>query len=232
MTEFVFIILLLLVISQLQRNISELFFPQVKFLTDLETKTIILNDEDGYINGLTNDDLVKRGVTSIEEYIQKISSSPMNFTNEEKDIIEDSVTKAQIFFEELKDHFIDSKLISNMNWNFGLTIDEEYEMGLPHTRYDVIFLTPSHIKRKDIVKLLIHEKIHVYQRKYKKMFQEKLLENGYEIIGERKKRKDLRSNPDLDEYVYKKGDKIYDKLGIYEHPNEEISYAIEKKIIV
>ena len=60
MTEFVFIILLLLVISQLQRNISELFFPQVKFLTDLETKTIILNDEDGYINGLTNDDLVKR----------------------------------------------------------------------------------------------------------------------------------------------------------------------------
>ena len=104
-----------------------------------------------------------------------------------------------------------------------------YEMGLPHTRSDIIFMTPGELNGRNLAKLLVHEKIHVYQRVYKRRFQNALKTNGYEIVGMRKERKDLHSNPDLDEYIWSKDDEIYDQKGSKEHPNEEIADILQKK---
>ena len=211
---------------------KEVFTPNIRFYTRLETEEFLIADEDGYIDSLTPMDLNKRNVQSKDDYIENIKESAKDFTDFEKKVIEESVIEAQEYLEELKSKFIETNLISSLNWNFSITENGQYEMGLPHTRLDVIFLTPEVIRNANFVNTLIHEKIHVYQRVYKKKFQKVLKDNGYEIIGRREERKDLRSNPDLDEFMYMKNDKKYSGRGRDEHPNEEIAYDLEKKLYI
>jgi len=87
----------------------------------------------------------------------------------------------------------------------------EYEEGLPHTRQDVIFITSSIIPvsdefADDLINILIHEKIHIYQRYNKKEIDNKIKAEGYMILPESKINKDLlylrRSNPDIDNTIY------------------------------
>ena len=228
----VFVIVLITVLYRLTEKMKEVFTPNVRFYTRQETEEFLIADEDGYVDSLTPMDLNKRNVQSKDDYIENIKESAKDFTDFEKKIIEESVIEAQEYLEELESVFIETELISSLNWNFSITENGQYEMGLPHTRSDVIFLTSEVIRNEKFVNTLIHEKIHVYQRVHKNLFQEALRKNGYEVIGRRDERKDLRSNPDLDEFMYMKHDKIYVGKGRDEHPNEEIAYNLEKFVYI
>ena len=224
----VLFILLFLVALKLKDFMSKIFTPNIYFLNKNETEKFILDDKDKYLENLTPMDLSMRKFQSLDEYRKIIPKVVLDFTDVQKVILNDSIKEAQIALESLNNPYIDTPLISSIDWNIAITYGKNYEMGLPHTRGEIIFVTTDDIEREDIVKLLIHEKVHIYQRKYKRMFQKKLKENGYEVVGDRRERKDLRSNPDLDEYIYAKGDKVYKGRGGDEHPNEEIAYDIEK----
>jgi hypothetical protein len=94
-----------------------------------------------------------------------------------------------------------------------------------------------------MVKLLIHEKIHIYQRKYKKDIKLYLKHNQFTPIY---RRKNSRANPDLDSFTYynKKNGRKYESNyrtskpssitditnKRYEHPYEEMAYSIEKMV--
>jgi hypothetical protein len=65
---------------------------------------------------------------------------------------------------------IDPNVLANIPWVLA-KINENYENGFPHTRLGIIFLgkLDSMIKT-NLIQTLIHEKVHVYQRMYPKLF--------------------------------------------------------------
>ena len=87
-----------------------------------------------------------------------------------------------------------------------------YENGYPHTRGKYIILNNRYIDENDINKLirvLIHEKIHVFQRNKPnhKIIKDYMNKKGYQKYKLReellREQPLLRTNPDLDEWIYK-----------------------------
>ena len=222
----------MLIIFKLHNKIYiESFTPKIIFLKSSDVTKLLMEDSDGYVSSLSPMDLNKRGVQSVEEYKNIISESTLDFNVDEKKILTKCIIESQTYIEKINNKFINTSNLSSLDWKLALTGGDVYELGLAHTRNDVIFLTPTIIKSKRLVNTLIHEKIHVYQKQHKESFQKALLDNGYKIVDERRRRKDLRSNPDLDEYIYSFNNRVYDDgTGMYEHPNEKIAYQLEKNI--
>jgi len=174
---------------------------QITFLSSQLTNDFIKRDDDNYINNFSNADLHARNVTSKEEYINIILESTGDFNDNDKDKLTKAAKLADIFFEN-NIHYVDS-IISEIPWIFSKLINNKYEDGYPHTRKNIIFLSNNVIdqyKLCKLAKLLIHEKIHIYQR----YFPDKLYNymKNYEKIKERKLEPLSRSNPDLDEWIY------------------------------
>ena len=133
---------------------------------------------------------------------------------------------------------------NNYNWTFALT-NNNYEEGFPHTRGSVIFLSPIILNYTDneLIKTLIHESIHIYQRYNIEKISKYLSDKGYSISRIKDKNSLIRSNPDLDNFIYK--DKNGNELIAYynsefpkgindinltviseEHPFEKMAYEI------
>ena len=211
------------------------------FMSKEKTQQFLKEDSDGYLQSMSQVDLRARRVFSISEYIVRSIQDAMDFIPYYKHKLNQAVGLADQFFSAYRNFYIDPS-IQTIPWKFMLT-SGYYEQGLPHTREDSIFITPSTLQEplSSLVITLIHEKIHIYQRLYKKEFQQKLLQMNYKIIGLRSTVPLLRANPDLDEYVYKDqrdtpmvcyytSDHPYSiqdvKGSKYEHPNEEIAYTL------
>lgn len=167
---------------------------------------------------------------------------------------------------------------AKLPWTFALTsADGAYEAGLPHTRGHIIFLcesifatssphggraeaaatssttTSSHTSVKNLLRTLVHEKLHVYQR----YFPEECLVTLYHMLSFRRHgmRSDfrahvddrIRSNPDLDGYVYTRDGhlcfarytstsprSVLDtvQVGPTEHPHEWLAYTLAAMLVV
>ena len=201
------------------------------YLSKEESAHIIKTDSDNYIRNLSKYDLYARDVSTSEEYIYKIIEGCLNFT--EKQVIKlNNCSK-------IARNFFDNKYI----WKFAL-IDEVYEEGFPHTRMDIIFLSPKIINYPDddLIRILIHESIHIYQRYNKKEINKYLKDNKYTVSRRRDSEVLIRANPDLDDYIYKDKDGK-EMIYIYkssmpngindvipnknEHPFEKMAYEIE-----
>jgi len=204
------------------------------FKTKEEIQLFIINDKDNYIKNMSIYDLRARKVKSNEEYINLIVINILDFNEAQKAKLKKCSLKASEYFNNGKD------------WKFAL-ISSVYEEGFPHTREDIIFLSPSVLNYDDntLIKTLIHESIHIYQRYNKKAMEEYMINKGFEKIRRREKGGLNRSNPDLDEFIYKDkngfemianynseypngiGDiKISNNM---EHPFEYMAYEIAEK---
>lgn len=90
------------------------------------------------------------------------------------------------------------------------------EGGMPHTHADVICLPATDIDRRqdqDILRMLIHEKLHVLQRFRPDITNEFIGSAGYHRVCHRTEldRRILdraRSNPDLDQYIYRRNRRV------------------------
>lgn len=204
---------------------------EIVFLNKSETQDFIYRDSDNYIKSLSIYDLFARKVMNTSEYIEKILSSCMDFTDNQMTKIRKCAKIAKSFFN------------NGYIWKFSL-IDKDYEEGFPHTRKDIIFLSPNVIDNNDdeLIKILIHESIHIYQR-YNKSINNYLRDNNYTISRRRDTEPLIRANPDLDEYIYLDE---YGKEMIYkykstrptgindiipnknEHPFEKMAYEISE----
>jgi hypothetical protein len=96
---------------------------------------------------------------------------------------------------------------------------------------------------RNLFSTLVHEKVHLYQKKYPKHVELYLSEKGFERVRKREEKDRIRTNPDIDEWIYKKGNRVYkyvyrsayptsieDVDGKYEHPHEDMAEEIEKVI--
>jgi hypothetical protein len=203
------------------------------YLTQEETINFIRNDTDKYISSLSPFDLEARDVRSPQEYMNKIINDCYNFTDSQKTKLNNCSKIARNFFD------------NNYVWKFAV-IGDVYEEGFPHTRTDIIFISPKilNYNETDLITILIHESIHIYQRYNKTEMNKYLKDKGYSVSRRRDSEPFIRANPDLDEYIYK--DKNGDELlylykssmpnGINdiipnknEHPFETMAYEISEQ---
>jgi hypothetical protein len=206
---------------------------QIIYLSKFDTINFINNDEDNYIKSLSIYDLNARNVKNSNEYIYKITNACLDFNDNQKQKLTNCAVIAKNFFD------------NNYIWKFAL-IDSIYEEGFPHTRKDIIFLSPKIIDYTDdiLIEILIHESIHIYQRYNKTAINSYLLTNGYKISRNRNTEPLIRANPDLDEYIYtdkNNEEMIYKYKSINpinindiipsknEHPYEVMAYEISEK---
>lgn len=217
----------------------------IKFLTSDETKIYLLSDHDTYIHNLSQWDLIARNVNTQDEYKQNIIAG--NFTEEQKVRFAKAATAADTFFNTIQLNNIDGKKIAEIPWILAITKNNSYENGLPHTRENIIFVSDNQTETHEtLVKTLIHEKIHVYQRAYPEDMNTFLSEIGFSRVKRRHGIPRIRANPDLDEWIYvnqKTGKEMYalyssdmphDITDIvlndpaFEHPFELVSYKISE----
>ena len=142
---FIFTIIIIVIISRQSEN-----FINVNtniYLTREETANIIKNDSDNYIKSLSPADLFARDVSNSSEYIYKIIDGCLNFT-------ENQIKKLNTC-SNIARNFFDNKYA----WKFCL-IDEIYEEGFPHTRMDIVFLSPKIVNYADdnLIRILMQNK--------------------------------------------------------------------------
>ena len=207
-------------------------YEHITFLSKEETQDFIKKDDDNYIKNLSIYDLRARKVKTNNEYLSIVIENCLDFDENQKRKLAICAKEAKQFFNNKND------------WIFA-TINNNYENGYPHTRANIIFLSTNVINsnNSELIKTLIHESVHIFQRYNKDIINEYLANNNYQISRKKNKNSLIRSNPDLDEYIYK--DKngtemmanyssenptgindITIKNLLYEHPFEKMAYEI------
>lgn len=235
-----------------------------------ETVRFLESDEDRYVANLSPIDLYARKVSSKEEYINIIKGEATHFNKGDKLMLDKCTKKADELLRNININTISSesnldyskylnyKDIANIKWVFAITRNDnggKYEDGLSHTRKHIIFLSQDvlNYSEDEIIKLLIHEKIHIYQRYNEASFKTIIYNMGYaestdsqEISQD--KLKYVRSNPDVNNKIYKNlhtgelmiclyssdkpkniNDIIIENYAM-EHPYEKIAYEISEHI--
>jgi hypothetical protein len=216
-------IILIIIISYLfycynKTKIKKYSKCDVYFMSDEQTKIFLTYDKDRYVKNLSRYDLYARKVSTHDEYIEKIVKTALSFTQYEKDLLIRCTEKADIFFRNVKyddlcyNNYITGNDIANIKWIFANThsvddiknnIEYEYEEGLPHTRENIIFLSKNVLNyiEDDLVKTLIHEKIHIYQRLNVQLFNKIIKCMGFKQIS-LLNNEYVRSNPDTNRNIY------------------------------
>lgn len=147
-----------------------------------------------YLSSLGPLDLVARNSKDVDEYRQRYVES-FDYNDESKD------SKNLEMAVKIADRAcIKYKNISKIKWKFAICLDELIESGYPHTHRDIIILTPMcfTLSDQDLAKTLVHEKVHVFQRKFA-IETQVLLMNRLGLVLDRADIKSVseRSNPDL-----------------------------------
>ena len=140
----------------------------VQFLSRNDLRTFIINDQDGYIRSMNTKDLRERKCKSHDEYKMLYVSGIIEFEPNQKLRLEEYARQATHFLKNVRSPYIDNYHIINTPWKFA-RFRKTLENGYPHTRGDVIFLPDDNLDRPDIkiIRTLVHEKIHIYQRLHK-----------------------------------------------------------------
>jgi hypothetical protein len=222
---------------------------KIIFLTSSETQAILDNDADHYYQTFNKTDLKLRKSKTLTEYLDKISNSGVEGSEENKEKIIDCIERINQKLPSGIQEGVDIRKFVEMDWRIGFTGDMLYENGLPHTRTNVIILNNTDIEKKSIpslCRLLIHEKAHVYQKTYKTEFS-KYLDENFEVAEKKGKQEDIPANPDTDKFIYKRKSTGEILQGRYhekpkhfrdiaftdddhtkEHPYESVAYTLEK----
>lgn len=221
----------------------------IYYMNKNETKNFFIVDSDNYVKDMTDLDLYARKVSSSNEYIKNIITTIADYTDEEKNLISNCCKNADNYLKNCKiyDNYINYGNLANLNWIFALTANNntiQYEEGLPHTRDNIIFLSKNTLKQSEdnLTNTLIHEKIHIYQRQNKPIFDKLIYDMGFAKVAY--KNKFIRSNPDTTKDIYldnetkkvmvclyrnTKPNSINDvimKNYLMEHPYEKFAYEI------
>jgi len=238
-----YILFLVLILFLQQKPDDSIYFLDEEQLFDL-----LKNDNDNYYKTFNKNDYKTRNINNINEYINLIKESTTDFTDLEKDKLIRCAKKVNIYFDNIKYEWFNGKKANAILWKFGCIKGKLYENGLPHTRIDTIILSKEHLELDDnkLIKLLIHEKIHVYQKMYPNDVQLYIKLNEFIPIKKKEMNDNIRANPDLDNWIYKDTesniykaeykkdpktirDVIYNPSDsqLYEHPYETMAITIE-----
>ncbi len=151
-----------------------------------------LPDSDEFVELLiTNyNNVIARGFKTMSELKEhyRQSSPHINLFTLQNAIIT-AIQKLRKYFPVLYDHSI--------NWNIVIS-NQMVECGLPFTMWNKFIVIPhNYIDRQDLVKVLIHEYIHLLQDKYPEIFNDYYTRRLGYIACPKPHYEFLRDNPDL-----------------------------------
>lgn len=190
----------------------------ISFFSQKETSNFLLLDPDNYILNMSKIDFKARGVSGhTNEYYKQLSASlAADFSQKEKqellslmDIVTNNF-KNTIYAPILDNNIIFAKTDKGEHSNpKGEHSDPNYENGFPHTRYNIIFLSPLFFNQswKNQLNTLEHECIHLFQRFYPIDTENYLNSMGFQKKGDFKtlfpeQYRLKRSNPDIDNNIW------------------------------
>jgi hypothetical protein len=210
---------------------------------------ILKLDEYNYYKTFYHLDFKTRNINNIDEYINYIKKSVYDPNEKEKDKIKKCINNSNSRLEKINFNWFNGNKAKELPWNIGCIQGKLYENGLPHTRGNIIILSKKDINEYSESKLtntLIHEKVHIYQKIYKNDVEKYLNEYNFSIVKERDQSDNIRSNPDLNNIIYKDNnnniykatyeknpksieDIVYSPINnqYYEHPFENMAIFIE-----
>ena len=177
----------------------------IVFLNKNELSTFLIKDKDNYYKSFHEKDLIVRKVSNADEYKEKIRNSTVDFSPYQKEKTLFCVDKLNKILINVKYPWFDGKKAIQTPWKFGSIDGSDYENGLPHTRSDVIILPQvalDNYSQNELTKLILHEKIHVYQKMYPNDIENYIQHNNYYKFKKRSEVTDSRANPDLNEWIY------------------------------
>lgn len=209
----ILILVILLIIYLLTTSNYENYknMERCYILSRLELIDFFINDEDNYLKNLSKYDLYARHTDNLLQYSNNILNTAYDIDLVTKNRLINLTQKADEYFKYHPE-------IQNINWIISVYDGDIYENGLPHTRQNIIFLSNNIFNKSDneIIKTLIHEKIHIFQRynpkhiyitdfliknRFKKYMSKNEYMKTYPLV---------RANPDLDEWIYMDDYNIYD----------------------
>jgi hypothetical protein len=224
-------------------------YYKITFLTAKQVSEFFELDPDGYFSQLTIYDIRARGSNTVENLVQKSIEATQNFSLYEKFRLLLATRQADIFFKRIHSTvpYVNGIEIANIPWKLAKTKWNSYEGGYPHTRQDIIFITDKTLKSPNLVKTLVHEKVHVWERMYPEQMKKWILYHKWKPYASRFQYPMARSNPDLDDTVYidprgklalvqytsKSPKNIVDAKypikdnPVSEHPNETLAYYMD-----
>jgi len=175
-------------------------------------------------------DLIARNVKTYKDYIDLYINNLSYFSANETNILKNLINKIDKLSSVKK-----TKYYKNIPWKF-IKQSNDIENGWPHTLGDVIILSNNffELNEKDQILILIHEKIHIYQRLYP-IETHKLIHDylGFDVTNKIENILNARNNPDINNFIYKKENivlvQLYDSL----HPkniNDSSVYNLNKQI--
>jgi len=177
------------------------------FLDKKELKNILLKNDDFYSTFFPAD-LEARHVTSIAEYKDKIRSVVTEFSFLEKIILVVCMFRADQKLKKIREQYFDGeKAVQKVEWRIGCVEGREYEYGLPHTVGTTIIFTKEMMEDyswTDLIDTLVHEKVHLYQKRYPEDVDRYLSEKGFVVDKKRSFEDRIRANPDINQTVYKR----------------------------
>ena len=235
----------------INKNHIECFENNITFITKENLLDNLLEDNDNYYKTFYKNDLKARNINNVNDYYKKINDS---VTDADKDIKEKvilGITQANKFLNNINYDYFDGKECNKLLWKIGFVKNKLYENGLPHTRGDIIILNIEGVKYntlKNLINTLIHEKVHIYQKKFPEKMNNYISFYNFKKIKKRDEYDNIRANPDLDNYIYQDSDNntykaqynknvlsvedivYYPKNNqMYEHPFEKMAIEIENK---
>lgn len=222
--------------------------PYIYFLTQKDIRNFITQDYDNYIKNLTDADLHARRQQSKDNYKISIMDNVYDLSNKERKIITQYIITAyKLLLRE--NHYLKHENICRIPWNIAFINDDILENGLAHTQDDIIFLSTLDLNKSSfhMIETLMHEFIHIYQRKFPEVMDAYTQDNGMQYIRSKNKLDNARSNPDTDDKIYLYNGKelisrynsqypesITDTVNTdseFEHPNEHMAYKISKQLM-
>jgi hypothetical protein len=244
------LIFILIISYLLYKNRESFMNIDIVFLNKNELYKLLIKNEDLYYNTFTDNDLIVRNINNINDYYNLIKYSVVDCDNKNKTKIQNCIYVIDKKFNDIKFNYFDGIKFNNIKWQFGFIKGKLYEGGLPHTRNDTIILPIEYINSVNndvLIKLLIHEKIHVYQKLYPNDIKKYLITHNFTETNIIVKNK--RANPDINNIIYKDiNNKLYytqynnnpknisdvtyypNNSIIYEHPYEQMAYNFENII--
>lgn len=165
-------------------------------------------DQSQFFIDLSSADLYARGFNCPKQYKSEYVSQHKDFTYYQRYVLNKLLKDIDIIL-------LKYPILHAIPYKF-VKVAQNIENGYPHTIKDVIVLTDNFFQLPYYKKIsiLIHEKIHVYQRLYTHKCQELICNLwNYIPVNFSKNYKLSRSNPDLNGILYKKNNII--SLQIY-----------------
>lgn len=212
----IFLIILILLITLSRLLITRNFFILIK---EHFSNDIFVERETGYNNfinsiyfkELNKNNLRARGVNNLKDYNNILKDNIIEFNENEKEEINELI---KILDEKTKD----LNKFNKIEWKLSKTT-YKIENGFPFTIGSIIYVSDRFLERGKKYKLrtLLHEKVHLYQRKYPVKtikFYEKY--NFYKVKKIEDKMR--RHNPDLDNFDYS-----YKEIRFYKRFNNSLN---------